>query len=149
MPIRNYTSKISPAKTAGLIQDLLGRNGASRISVDYEGGKIVAISFMMIVHGRPLWFEVRPDVEGMLRAMRADADVQPRFCNRDQAERTAWKNKLDWLDAQLAEVAAGQARIEQLLLGFALTDDGTTVFERLQQAGALLDSTNRPLELPE
>jgi hypothetical protein len=149
MPIRNYTSKIPAGQTAGAIQELLGRSGASRISIDYDGGKIAAISFMMLVHGRPVWFEIRPDVAGMLQAMKRDPDVEGRYCNAEQAERTAWKNKYDWLDAQLAEVAAGQARIEQLLLGFAVTDNGETLFNRLEREGVLLESTNPPLMLKE
>jgi len=69
-------------------------------------------------------------------------------CNIDQAARTAWKNKYDWLDAQLAEVACGQARLEQLLLGFAVTDTGETVYDRLRRGDHLLE-TQEVTMLPE
>lgn len=149
MPIRNYTSKVPASQTAGAIQDLLGRSGASRVSLDYEGGRIVAVAFVMMVEARPVWFRIEPDVEGMLRAMKADKEVPRSRCNEEQAARTSWKNKFDWLDAQLAEVAAGQARIEQLLLGFAITDSGETLFARLGREGVLLGGDNPPLQLPE
>ena len=54
------------------------------------------------------------------------------------AKRTAWKNKLEWLELQLAEIATNQARLEQLLLGYAVTRDGQTAYERLQEERILL-----------
>lgn len=144
MAIRNYTSSIDPAKTAGEIQRLLAENNARRISIDYESGKAKAVEFMMEVEGVPMWFRVEPDPAGMLAALKQDKGVPPRHRTRSQAERTAWKNKYDWLDAQLAEVAAGQARLDQLLLGFAVRPDGRTVYEAIQSdPHGLLRATNR------
>ncbi|MEM1268427.1 MAG: hypothetical protein AAGI08_00130 [Bacteroidota bacterium] len=150
MPIRNYTSKTTAASSAGQMQDLLGRNGASRISLDYEAGQVVAVSFMMRIPGpngveRPTWFRIAPDPAGMLNALRKDPGVPAGKCTMSQAERTAWKNKLDWLDAQLAEVAAGQARIEQLLLGYVLTDDGRPVYERLVETRTMFGGDHPPV----
>jgi hypothetical protein len=76
----------------------------------------------------------------MLKAMEDDEGVPNNRCDEDQAARTAWKNKYDWLDAQLAEVASNQARLEQLLLGFGVTDDGRTVYQRLEESGRLLNA---------
>ncbi len=145
MPIRNYTSKMSPAQTAGTIQKLLAEHGAGSVTIDYNGTDAVAISFQMIVNGSPVWFRLEPDIEGMRRAMEGDRKIPQAKCTTEQAARTAWKNELDWLDAQLAKVAAGQARIEQLLLGYAVTQDGQTVWERLHSTGQLLMDPRRQL----
>lgn len=145
MPIRNYTSKIPASQTAGMMQDLLGRHGARRVTLDYEAGSIAAISFVMMVASAPVWFRIAPDPAAMLRAMKRDPDVPSAKCKPQQAERTAWKNKHDWLDAQLAEVAAGQARLEELLLGYVITNDGRTVFERVEESGFLLGGDHPPL----
>ena len=149
MAIRNYTSKISPNQTAGKMQKLLAEHDARRVSIEYgDNGDPQAVTFQMDVEGRPLWFRIAPDVRGMLKAMEDDDGVPSSRCNEEQAARTAWKNKYDWLDAQLAEVASNQARLEQLLLGFGVTDDGRTVYERLEESGRLLNAP-RADALPE
>ena len=143
MTIRNYTSTMSPAKIAGKMQEMLAGAGAEAVSLDYEDGDPVAITFRMAVHGRPMHFRLEPDPRAVLAAMKDDNDVPGNKCNEKQASRTAWKNKHDWLSVQLAEVAAGQARIEQLLLGYAVTNDGQTLYERLRDGRGLLEGQKR------
>jgi hypothetical protein len=138
MAIKNYTSKIKPADSLGKIQALLAENGAMRVQMEYDNGKPIALSFSMIVGGNELFFRLRVDVEGMLQAMKKDKNVPKNKCTKEQAERTAWKNKYEWLHIQLSEIEANQARMEQLLLGYAVTDNGQTAFERLQTGEKLL-----------
>lgn len=138
MPIRNYSSKVKPASTLGEIQALLSEHGASQISMDYENGKPIALSFKMLVRDVFVSFRLTVDVEGMLRAMKKDKKVPKSACNPEQAERTAWKNKYEWLHIQMAEIESEQARIEQLLLGYAVTPQGETFFEALQSNQRLL-----------
>ena len=147
MALRNYTSSISPARSAAKIQKLLAENGANRVSVDYEGADIVAITFMIEIGGRWMHFRLEPDIEGILRAMQEDEGVPRRKCTPEQAARTAWKNELEWLDVQFAKIAANQARLEQLLLGYGVTDTGETVYERLSSGENLLASSN-PTHMP-
>lgn len=130
--IKNKTSKIKPTDSMGQMQSLLAVNGARKIMMDYnKDGKANALSFLMMVNGKPLQFKLTVNVKALLRAMQADKSVTPQHCNDMQAERTAWKNKLEWLQLQLVEIATGQAEIQQLLLGYAITNDGTTIFERI------------------
>ena len=137
MAIKNYTTSVAPAKTAGEIQRILAGYGASRISIDYEAGTALAITFELPIHGRPMAFRLEPDVAGTLAAMQADRGVPRRYCEPDQAERVAWRVEKDWMDAQLAKVAAGTARLEQLLIGHAVTDTGETAYERLEREDLL------------
>ena len=138
MAIRNYTSKRSPAQSAGEIQRLLSEHDAHRVSLSYEAGDAVAIEFQMMVHGRPAWFRIEPDPAGMLEAMKDDDGVPRSKCTIEQAARTAWKNELEWLDVQFSKIAAKQARLEQLLLGYAVTETGETVWERIERGDNLL-----------
>jgi len=145
MALKNYTSSMSPARTMGKIQETLAQHDARRISIEYDDeGEATAVAFQMDVAGRPTWFRLEPDVEGMLRAMREDDGVPRSKCSREQARRTAWKNELEWLQVQLAKVACNQARVEQLLLGYAVTRDGDTIFERLQSEHQILAGTALP-----
>jgi hypothetical protein len=142
MPIRNYTSKIKPAQSLGEIQVLLSEHGASQISMDYENGKPVALTFRMKVGNTEVPFRLTVDVGGMLYAMKQDKKVPKTNCTKEQAERTAWKNKYEWLHLQMAEIEAGQARIEQLLLGYAVTPQGETLFEAMDNNQLLLTEDN-------
>lgn len=138
MAIKNYTSKVKPASSLGKIQELLAQNQASRIQMEYEAAKPVALSFSMFVGGNELFFKLAVDVEGMLQAMKNDDKVPKNKCTKEQAERTAWKNKYEWLHIQLSEIEANQAKMEQLLLGYAVTNNGQTAFERLSSGEKLL-----------
>jgi len=141
MPIRNYTSTKDPSWSAQKMLQVLSEHGARRISMDYgPDGELQALTFMMTFGAGPLHFRIEPDPDGMLQAMEEDDGVPNSKCTEEQARRTAWRNKHDWLDAQLAEVAANQADMKELLLGFAVTDDGRTVYDRLQEEGHLLQS---------
>ena len=142
MPIRNYTSTVSPAKSAGKIQQILSEHGARRVSIAYDGDrKAAAVAFQMQVEGRPIWFRIEPDPRGMLEALKEDDGVPNAKCNLDQAKRTAWKNELEWLDAQFAKIAANQARLEQLLIGYAVTETGETVWQQIARGGHLLEES--------
>lgn len=138
MPIRNYSSGVKPTESIGKIQGLLAEHGANRVSIDYEGNRPQALTFVMWVGEVEVPFRLTIDIDGMLRAMRADKKVPRASCTPQQAERTAWKNKYEWIHLQMAEIEAGQARIEQLLLGYALTPQGDTLFEAMKNSGKLL-----------
>lgn len=138
MPIRNYSSTVKPSDSLGKIQALLAEHGASQISMDYENLKPVALTFRMFVGEVLVPFRLTVDVKGILQAMKKDKRVPKSSCNEEQAERTAWKNKYEWIHLQLAEIEAGQARIEQLLLGYAVTPQGETLFDALKSNNQLL-----------
>lgn len=138
MPIKNYTSTLSPAESIGKIQQILAEHGASNISIDYEGAKPVALTFRMMINEVVVPFRLTADARGMLEAMKKDKNVPKSKCSIEQAERTAWKNKYEWIHIQLAEIESNQARMEQLLLGYAVTPSGETLFEAAKKNQMLL-----------
>lgn len=138
MAIKNYSSKIQPAESLGNIQALLAENGARKVQMEYEGGKPLALSFSMVVGGNELFFRLTVNIAGMLQAMKNDPKVPKNKCTKEQAERTAWKNKYEWIHIQLSEIEAGQAKMEQLLLGYVVTDNNQTAYERLAAGEKLL-----------
>ena len=58
----------------------------------------------------------------------------------DQAYRVAWRNILDWVQAQMALLEIGMAKMEEIFLPYMLDRKGRTFFERMEQRGFLLDS---------
>lgn len=49
-----------------------------------------------------------------------------------EAYRVAWRNILDWLEAQVALLDIGMVKIEEIFLPYVLTPSGTTVYEELE-----------------
>jgi hypothetical protein len=125
MAILNYTTKISPAKTVGEIQELLGRKGADKVSLDYNNFEPVAVQFNV-----GDWaFRLPCNVPGVYDAMKRDRKIPNSHKNVEQATRTAWRIIKDWVEAQLALIEAGQATMQEVFFPYAIGKDGITAFQ--------------------
>ena len=58
----------------------------------------------------------------------------------EQAYRVAWRNILDWVEAQMALLEIEMAKIEEIFLPYMVNSSGETLFERLKQRGFLLEA---------
>ena len=58
----------------------------------------------------------------------------------EQAYRVAWRNILDWVEAQMALLEIEMAKIEEIFLPYMVNSIGETFFERMEQRGFLLES---------
>ena len=56
----------------------------------------------------------------------------------DQSLRVAWRNIKEWTESQMALIAAGQAKIEQVFLPYVLNKNGQTFFEIFEENQKLL-----------
>lgn len=139
MSIRFYTSDIEPSRTAAEIQKILSSAGARRITTTFDDSMSVrGIEFVLEIDGVPHGFQIEPDVDGMHRALQEDEDATGRRETEAQARRTAWRVAKEWLNMQLAFRACNQAPLDKLLLGFGVTPEGVTVYERLVENRQLL-----------
>lgn len=133
MPILNYTTKIAPEKTVAEIQARLVKNGARQLQFDYnDDGVLRALTFRMDLDGRPIFFSLTPNIDGVLDAMRKQG-VPQKMLNKEHACRVAWRIEKDWLEAQLAKIEAGLATAIQLLLPYAVAKDGTTFYQKIAE----------------
>lgn len=141
MAIKNYSTKISPGKTIGELQELLIRKGVRTISMELADGKPKAVTFVVDITSRdgnrPVTFRLPCNTEGVLNAMRK-AGVQRSLANTEQAERVAWRIVRDWVDAQLAIVEAGQAVLEEVFMPYAIVNPGQTMFDAWKSSVKLL-----------
>jgi hypothetical protein len=129
MPISNYTTKIDWNKTIGEIQAILTAHDADKIMVTNENRLPVAISFLYSVNGREISFTLPANYQGVLGAMKKDAKVPRKDCNKEQALRVSWRILRDWVEAQMAMVEAEQAEMLQVFLPYAVLSSGQTVYE--------------------
>jgi hypothetical protein len=124
------STQIKAEKTAMEIQYLLGSKGASQVLAEYEDGKVIAISFVIIQQGQKIPFRMPVKWEGCLRAMKNDKGTPGRFCNEEQAKRTAWRINHRWLKYQNELIEAGQAELMEVMLAYVHEGD-QTFYERI------------------
>lgn len=126
MPLLNYTTKVNVYTTLGEIQAILVKHGAKKIMQDYNNdGHIVALTFGI-------------ETPAGLRGIRLPANVdavhtvlakQKIKCDREQAERVAWRIVKDWVEAQMAILESEMVQLDQIFLPYMVNDKGQTVFE--------------------
>lgn len=126
MPLLNYTTKVDVYATIGAIQGQLVKHGAKKIMQDYDDdGHITALSFMVETPTGPRGIRLPANVE----AVHAVLTRQKVKCDREQAERVAWRIVKDWVEAQMAILESEMVQIDEIFLPYMLSSSGQTVFE--------------------
>lgn len=132
MSLLNYTTKVEASSTIVDIQKCLVANGATAVLNEFDKeGYIISLSFKMEVGGNPISFKLPSDWRPVLQILEDDPKVGQRFCTQEQALRVAWRIILRWIEAQMAFVATGQVKTEQLFLHCAVMRDGKTLSEKI------------------
>lgn len=130
MPILNYTTEISVAKSSAEIQSALARRGVKSISTLFDDdGNAAGLGFSMVTDYGDRYFELPVKVDGVLAAMRRDPKVPKSKQTQEQAARVAWRIAKDWLEAQAALIDAGLAQLDQVMFPYMVGDAGATVYE--------------------
>lgn len=140
MPLLNYTTKIDADKTAGEVSKMLAKAGAQAVMTEYDEqhGFVTALSFKMTVNERPIGFKLPVDWRPVLEILKRDPKVPQSKCDREQAVRVAWRIIKDWVEAQLALIETQMVTTQQVFLPYAMTRDGKTLYEKVQEGGYLL-----------
>jgi hypothetical protein len=130
------TTRVSAETTSSQIVALLGRAGAFSVLINYEGGKVTAISFRLQVGNNALPFLLPVRTEAVLRMMsRRNKQLGLTDDARAKAERVAWRQAFRWLQAQLAFCETGMVKMEEVFFPYLQVDDGSTVYEALSARG--------------
>ncbi len=144
MPILNYTTKIEAAKTAGEMQTLLAKAGASAVAMQFgNGGRPTAIAFTARTPFGEREFTLPVHVDKVL-AVLLKQRVARSLATFEQAERVAWRIVKDWVEAQLAIIQTEMVTIDQVMLPYMRNGEGgETVFEQYQAGQQLLLEGNK------
>jgi hypothetical protein len=149
MAIKNYTSDKPIEKIFAELQQTLGTHGARHISFEYgDDGKVQGVAFTIKVNDRFLPIKLPARVEKAQAVLKRQWDEglishkrgRDNTYGYEQAYRVAWRNILDWVQAQMALLEIGMAKIEEVFLPYMQDRDGVTFFERMEQRGFLLES---------
>lgn len=134
MPIKNYTTKIDCYTSIGEIQAALAKHGAIKIMIDYgESGQPNGIAFAIQQGNTCQMFILPANVDGVMAVF----EKQKVKADREQAERTAWRNVRDWIMAQMAFLESGNAQMDEIFLPY-LTDGKKTLYEAYKSRQLLL-----------
>lgn len=122
MPILNYTTKISPEKTAVEIHAMLSKAKVQAILNEYDNdGMLCGISFRIMLDSGPIFFKLPARIDSLYLIL--------------QAARLTWRILKNWIEAQLAIVEVEQAQLDEVFLPYAQDIYGKTVYERIKNQG--------------
>lgn len=122
MPILNYTTKIDVYKTVGEIQGNLVKHGAKKILTDYDdNGRIVSLSFMIDTPSGTMPIRLPSNVDQVLKVLLK----QKVNCDREQAERVAWRIIKDWIEAQMAILESQMVSMDEIFLPYIVQGEKT------------------------
>ena len=80
-------------------------------------------------------FLLPANIEGVLKVF-AKQKVK---ADREQAERTAWRNIRDWILAQMAFVEAGNVEVDEVFLPYLTDGKGKTLYQVYKDGQLLLE----------
>ena len=138
MAILNYTTSIDCEKTISEIQKCLVKHGATKIVTDYKDKLPSSVTFCLMLNDNIVGFILPANYSGVLRAMKRDSKVPRSKCNDEQALRVSWRIVKDWVEAQMAIVEAELAEMAEVFLPYAVTKNGSTVYQTIKNDSQLL-----------
>ena len=141
MAILNYTTTVDSFKTVSEIEYILMKHKAKSIMKNYDGESITGLSFLIDTGMQQIPVRLPVKVDECLEVLKQEKKNSSRSnikATRDQAERVAWRILKDWVEAQMALLV----RFEEIFLPYIETQNGQTVFERLEEKQFLLEAEN-------
>ena len=132
--VKNYSSSIAINRIFEKLQKVMAEHGARHIVFDYgSDGKIYGMTFVIETAGRkiPVKLPARVDkATALLEWQYREGLIKSRkVLEPDQAYRVAWRNILDWVDAQMALLDIEMAKIEEIFLPYMADPTGKTFFD--------------------
>lgn len=133
----NYTTTIPVHQTVSECQSILAAAGASSAAVHFEDGQPAGFSFSLKTpHGiRAFTLPVNvPAMRAVLlktdfSSLKASRSKLDQLVSREHAAMVAWRVVKDWLEANLALIAAKMATIDEVMLPYLMVDDDRTLFQ--------------------
>lgn len=130
-----YSTTIAATKTCAEMQDMLVRNGARRIMVEYEDGFPCGLVFSLDTPHGERGFTLPVDIVRMQKMLvRLGNDrklgklTRSTWSSKEHAARVAWRIMKDWLGAQLALIQSNMVDMDQVMLPY-MSYDGRTLYE--------------------
>lgn len=137
----NYSTDVPVENTVTEIQKLLAGHSVSAMMTEYDGPEVSAVSFRILIAGKPMGFKLPCNWRAVKEIMKAKNNNRKRIRGRlerlvddsdAQAQRVAWRIVKDWVEAQLAMVEVNMVTVPQVFLPYAIMKDGRTLAEHVE-----------------
>ena len=136
MPLLNYSTKVDVYTTLGAIQGQLVKHGAKKIMQDYdEQGHIFSLSFLINTPTGFRGIRLPANVDAVQKVL-AKQKIK---CDREQAERVAWRIIKDWVEAQMAILESEMVQMDEIFLPYMVNNDGQTLFQAYRNNQLMLE----------
>lgn len=144
MAILNYTTTVDSFKTVSEIEYILVKHNAKSIMKKYEGTSVIGLSFLIDTGFQQIPVRLPVKVDECLEILQQEKAKGTKNikATREQAERVAWRILKDWVEAQMALLDIHMVRFEEIFLPYIETNDGKTVYEKLEEKQFLLESSD-------
>lgn len=144
MAILNYTTTVDAYKTVTEIERVLVKHGARSIMKNYDGETITGLSFLIDTGVRQIPVRLPVKINECLEILSTEKrnGTKNVKATREQAERVAWRILKDWVEAQMALLDVQMVKFEEIFLPYIETNDGKTVYERLEEKQFYIEGEN-------
>jgi hypothetical protein len=141
----NYTTAIPVTQTVAECQSILAAAGAASVAVHYEDGLPAGVSFHLKTPHGPRTFTLPVDVaamhavlakarkDGAFESLHASYARLQGYLTREHAARVAWRVVKDWLEANLALIAAQMATIDEVMLPYLHVNGDKTLWQAYRE----------------
>jgi hypothetical protein len=144
--IRNYTSSVPAAQSVANIINRLVVAGATQIMQEYgQDKRLNGLKFIIVVEGKTVPIELPAkvaEVEKVLRAQMRRVTSKGEANAKAQAERTAWKLLLDWVDVQCTMIQLKQVDFLEVFLPYVWRASSGRTFYNEIKSGKFLALTS-------
>lgn len=148
MGLKCYTTKVPAHQSISEIQEMLVKRRVTGFMYQYEvpsNGRVESLSFAIVVGSNNETISFRLPLRWKLvqETMSKDGTIPQSYRLRartddDYAYRVAWRILREWVDAQCAVIDVKMTRIQEVFLPYAVTPDGTTLFDKIARDPKML-----------
>lgn len=137
----NYTTTIPVHQTVVECQSILASAGASSVAVHFEDGRPAGLSFTLKTPHGMRAFTLPVDIPAMqavlkkadFSSLKASRSKLDQLVSLEHAGMVAWRVVKDWLEANLALIAAQMATLDSVMLPFLHVDGERTLYQAYQE----------------
>lgn len=133
MNLKNYTSGYPAEKSISKIESYLCEMGANEILKEMANGKVTGIKFKIDGSVVALPANVQK-VEEVIRKNYKRVSEAIKKSIKDQAERTAWKLLLDWVEIHCSMILMEQVKPVEVFLPYLWSAKNNSTFYQMVEA---------------
>lgn len=147
MPLKNYTSTVPASQSQAHIEKCLVKHGAREILKLYDDDhRVIGFKFIVTIDAQKVPFHLPARVKRCEDVLYGETSsrTRPETLKKipAQAERTAWKIVLDWVEAQMAMIELAQVDFMEVFLPYVWdARNEQTIYQAVHERGyrALLE----------